>query len=183
MDELYATCPRNSCERPCPDHQTLLRRAPLNPLNLYLQDASDDEVNEVMNDYGNAIKQLAAANIFPGDMLLKNFESPDMAGSCSTTMTRLSRWWIATLAHPATARRNGRDVGPTLVFGGTERYLPRVPLVFSGNARARAAFDAQHADLYDADFWIGQQNQIRDGVVEDFTPIRVRSVLAATTGA
>ena len=45
----------------------------MNPLNLYLQEASDDEVNEVMNDYGNAIKQLAAANIFPGDMLLKNF--------------------------------------------------------------------------------------------------------------
>ena len=37
-------------------------------------------------------------------------------------------------------------------------------------ARARAAFDAQHADLYDADYWIGQQDQLRDGVVEDFYP-------------
>ena len=38
-----------------------------------LLQVEDDEVNEVMNDYGNAIKQLAAANIFPGDMLLKDF--------------------------------------------------------------------------------------------------------------
>jgi isocitrate dehydrogenase kinase/phosphatase len=45
----------------------------MTPLNLYLQDAQDDDVDAVMDDYGNAIKQLAAANIFPGDMLLKNF--------------------------------------------------------------------------------------------------------------
>ena len=43
------------------------------PLNLYLQKATDEEVVDVMNDYGKAIKELAAANIFPGDMLLKNF--------------------------------------------------------------------------------------------------------------
>ena len=74
MDELYATCPsqiRVNGRALIIKHCYVERR--MNPLNLYLQDASDDEVNEVMNDYGNAIKQLAAANIFPGDMLLKNF--------------------------------------------------------------------------------------------------------------
>ena len=39
-------------------------------------------------DYGLAIKQLAAANIFPGDMLLKNFGVTRHGGWCSTTMTR-----------------------------------------------------------------------------------------------
>jgi len=43
------------------------------PLNLYLRDASEQQIEEAMDEYGNAIKQLAAANIFPGDMLLKNF--------------------------------------------------------------------------------------------------------------
>lgn len=42
-------------------------------LNLYLEDASVEETEEVINGYGKAIKQLAAVNIFPGDMLLKNF--------------------------------------------------------------------------------------------------------------
>ena len=45
----------------------------MTPLNLYLHDATDEQVAAVMDEYGNAIKQLAAANIFPGDMLLKNF--------------------------------------------------------------------------------------------------------------
>ena len=45
----------------------------MTPLNLYLENASEQQVREALEDYGLAIKQLAAANIFPGDMLLKNF--------------------------------------------------------------------------------------------------------------
>lgn len=45
----------------------------MTPLNLYLEHASEGQVLEALEDYGLAIKQLAAANIFPGDMLLKNF--------------------------------------------------------------------------------------------------------------
>ncbi|OTJ38991.1 bifunctional isocitrate dehydrogenase kinase/phosphatase, partial [Pseudomonas aeruginosa] len=45
----------------------------MTPLNLYLDNANPAQVREALEDYGLAIKQLAAANIFPGDMLLKNF--------------------------------------------------------------------------------------------------------------
>ncbi|MGK9522470.1 bifunctional isocitrate dehydrogenase kinase/phosphatase, partial [Salmonella enterica subsp. enterica] len=45
----------------------------MTPLNLYLENANEAQVREALEDYGLAIKQLAAANIFPGDMLLKNF--------------------------------------------------------------------------------------------------------------
>ncbi|RME97845.1 MAG: bifunctional isocitrate dehydrogenase kinase/phosphatase, partial [Bacteroidetes bacterium] len=43
------------------------------PLDVYLRSAEPDEVREVINEYGKAIKEMAAVNIFPGDMLLKNF--------------------------------------------------------------------------------------------------------------
>lgn len=43
------------------------------PLNVYLEDCSTEEGKEVAEDYGRAIIQLAQANIFPGDMLVKNF--------------------------------------------------------------------------------------------------------------
>ena len=43
------------------------------PLNLYLAKASDEEIEAALYGYGKAIKQLISANIFPGDMLLKNF--------------------------------------------------------------------------------------------------------------
>ena len=44
----------------------------MTPLNLYLENASEQQVREALEDYGRR-SQLAAANIFPGDMLLKNF--------------------------------------------------------------------------------------------------------------
>ena len=45
----------------------------MKPLNIYLMHATDDELDHAIFEYGNAIRELAAANIFPGDMLYKNF--------------------------------------------------------------------------------------------------------------
>ena len=45
----------------------------MTPLNLYIESCSEDDLVSALDEYGNAIAQLAAANIFPGDMLLKNF--------------------------------------------------------------------------------------------------------------
>jgi isocitrate dehydrogenase kinase/phosphatase len=41
------------------------------PLNLFLKDADEKMAQKALRDYGRAIKQLAAANIFPGDLLSK----------------------------------------------------------------------------------------------------------------
>ena len=43
------------------------------PLNLYLGDVPEEEAVEAVIDCGDAIRDLAAADIFPGDMLIKNF--------------------------------------------------------------------------------------------------------------
>ena len=43
------------------------------PLNIYLQEATPTQIAAVVVEYGNAIKDLVRANIFPGDMLCKNF--------------------------------------------------------------------------------------------------------------
>lgn len=45
----------------------------MTPLNLYLQNGSDTDVEHGVKEYGNAVKELMKANIFPGDMLYKNF--------------------------------------------------------------------------------------------------------------
>jgi isocitrate dehydrogenase kinase/phosphatase len=45
----------------------------MTPLNLYLDKASEEQVDEAVREYGQAISELAIANIFPGDMLWKNF--------------------------------------------------------------------------------------------------------------
>ena len=43
------------------------------PLNLYLEHADDAQREHAMREYGDAIKELAAVNIFAGDLLFKNF--------------------------------------------------------------------------------------------------------------
>ena len=46
----------------------------LNPLNLFLEQETDDDVKRLaMREYGNALREISAAGIFPGDLLLKNF--------------------------------------------------------------------------------------------------------------
>jgi len=173
MEELYATCPsqlRINGRALIIKHCYVERR--MNPLNLYLQEASDDEVNEVMNDYGNAIKQLAAANIFPGDMLLKNFGVTRHGRVVFYDYDEIEPLLDCNFRRIPPPRDEMDEMSdkPWYSVGPKDIFPEEFRLFFSGNARARAAFDAQHADLYDADYWIGQQDQLRDGVVEDFYP-------------
>lgn len=43
------------------------------PLNIFLETCTEEEGKRAVEDYGRAIFQLAQANVFPGDMMTKNF--------------------------------------------------------------------------------------------------------------
>ncbi|EAQ98354.1 bifunctional isocitrate dehydrogenase kinase/phosphatase [Congregibacter litoralis] len=146
----------------------------MTPLNLYLQDATDLEVEEVMDEYGNSIKQLAAANIFPGDMLLKNFgvtRHGRVVFYDYDEIVPLTDCNFRIIPEPRNemeemASQPWYSVGPNDIFPEEFR------LFFSGNQRARKAFDAKHSDIYEARFWQSLQEQIRSGYVESFYPYR-----------
>jgi isocitrate dehydrogenase kinase/phosphatase len=53
------------------EHCYIERR--LRPLNLFLREAEPAAAEAAIIDYGNALRDLAACNVFPGDLLLKNF--------------------------------------------------------------------------------------------------------------
>ncbi|WP_439100638.1 bifunctional isocitrate dehydrogenase kinase/phosphatase [Congregibacter sp.] len=146
----------------------------MTPLNLYLQDATDLEVEEVMDEYGNSIKQLAAANIFPGDMLLKNFgvtRHGRVVFYDYDEIVPLTDCNFRIIPEPRNemeemASQPWYSVGPNDIFPEEFR------LFFSGNQRARKAFDEKHSDIYEARFWQSLQEQIRSGYVESFYPYR-----------
>lgn len=148
----------------------------MTPLNLYLRDANEAEILDVMDEYGNAIKQMAAANIFPGDMLLKNFGVTrhgrvvfyDYDEVCALTDCRFRRIPEARDESEELAAGPWYDVAENDVFPEEFR------LFFSGNPQARAAFEAQHADLYDYRYWQRLQDAIRAGHVFDTFPYRRR---------
>lgn len=60
------------------------------PLNIWLEQVDGQALRDAVEEYGNAIRQLAAANIFPGDMLFKTLASRVTAGWCSTIMMKFA---------------------------------------------------------------------------------------------
>ncbi len=144
------------------------------PLNIYLQEADDEQTKNAMEEYGNAIKQLAAANIFPGDMLLKNFGVTrhgrvvfyDYDEICLLTECNFRKIPEAQTEEQEMSATPWYSIGPNDVF--PEEFS----LFFSGNPKARKAFEKMHSDLYKVEFWQRIQKRIRNGTVIDVFPYR-----------
>lgn len=158
----------------------------MTPLNLYLVSATPEQTEEVMDEYGNAIKQIASANIFPGDMLLKNFGVTrhgrvvfyDYDEICFLDECRFRTIPEPQNEEQALASTPWYTVGPNDIFPEEFR------LFFTGNPTARRFFEKHHSDLYEASFWQNLQKNIAAGKIEDMFPYRrkkrfVRSIQAA----
>ena len=146
----------------------------MTPLNLYLRNATDEQVHDVMDEYGNAIKQLAAANIFPGDMLLKNFgvtRHGRVVFYDYDEIVPLTDCNFRTIPQPRTEAEEMASK-PWYTVAPNDIFPEEFSLFFSGNQRARVVFDKLHSDIYEAAFWQGLQERIRSGYVEDFFPYR-----------
>jgi isocitrate dehydrogenase kinase/phosphatase len=173
LEELRRACPsileENDVEVVI-DHLYIERR--MMPLNLYLDQADDERTERVVRDYGNAIRELAYADIFPGDMLMKNFG-----------VTRLGRVVfydydeIEYLTN-CNFRRIPEAPNPELEMSGEVWYPVAKNDVFPEefatflltSPTVRAAFVKYHADLLAPEFWQATQARLRAGHVEDFYP-------------
>ncbi len=146
----------------------------MTPLNLYVQSASDDQIESAMDEYGNAIKQLAAANIFPGDMLLKNFgvtRHGRVVFYDYDELRPLTECNFRRLPPP----RDDDDmlaVAPSYGVGPNDTFPEEFRRFLAGSPRARQALDRLHPEIYDPDFWLDMQRQLNAGVVHDVFPYR-----------
>nr|WP_315244760.1 bifunctional isocitrate dehydrogenase kinase/phosphatase [uncultured Albidiferax sp.] len=151
------------------------------PLNLYLQEAFDAgpddrraraQIERSVLEYGNAIKDLVAANIFPGDMLWKNFgvtrhgkvvfydyDEIEYLTDCNFRTVPLPRTEEEEMSGEIWYRVGPKDVFPE-TFG---------PFLL-GNPLVREAFMRHHADLLDAGFWQAHKERIQAGYVFDVFP-------------
>lgn len=173
LEELETTCPSQfeiKGRALIIKHCYVERR--MQPLNLYLKDATDNEVDAVMLDYGNAIKELAAANIFPGDMLLKNFGVTRHGRVVFYDYDEIQPLLEVNFRKIPPPRDEYEEMSgtPWYTVGPNDVFPEEFRLFFSGNARARKAFDQLHNDLYEASFWTNLQDKLRNGFVEDFFP-------------
>ena len=142
------------------------------PLNIYLHDATQEQIARAVVEYGNAIKDLVAANIFPGDMLWKNFgvtrhgkvvfydyDEIEYLTDCNFRKVPAPRNEEEEMSGEIWYRVGPKDVFPE-TFG---------PFLL-GNPSVREVFLRHHADLLDAAFWQGHKERILAGHVHDVFP-------------
>lgn len=144
------------------------------PLNLFLKRAGPGDARHAIIDYGNAIKDLAAANIFTGDMLLKNFgvtRHGRVIFYDYDELCLLTDCTFRPLPRPATLE--DEMAGEAWFYVGERDVFPEEfrPLV-SLPGPLGEAFRRAHEDLLDLPFWTGMQERQRAGEIVDVRPYR-----------
>ena len=146
----------------------------MTPLNIYLETADDDQIKSAMEEYGNCIKQLAAANIFPGDMPLKNFgvtRHGRVVFYDYDEIATLTDCNFRRIPQPRTEQEEMQS-GTWYTVAPEDIFPEEFRLFFSGNVKARKMFEQMHSELYELEFWTNLQEKIRNGYVVDVFPYR-----------
>jgi len=142
------------------------------PLNLYLRQVDGTASHRAVVDYGNAIKELAAANIFPGDFLLKNFGVTrhgrvvfyDYDELCLLEQCQFRQ------LPPSRVPEDELEAEPWFSVGEDDVFPEEFRRFLGMNGTLRATFERHHADLFTVEFWKGLQDRHRDGDLVDVFP-------------
>ncbi|MBB7442745.1 bifunctional isocitrate dehydrogenase kinase/phosphatase [Escherichia coli] len=154
------------------------------PLNIWLEQVEGQQLRDAIEEYGNAIRQLAAANIFPGDMLFKNFGVTrhgrvvfyDYDEICYMTEVNFRDIPPPRYPEDELASEPWYSVTPGDVFPEEFRHW------LCADPRIGPLFEEMHADLFRADYWRALQNRIREGHVEDVYAYRRRQRFSVRYG-
>ena len=146
------------------------------PLNIWLEQVEGQPLRDAIEEYGNAIRQLAAANIFPGDMLFKNFGVTrhgrvvfyDYDEICYMTEVNFRDVPAPRYPEDELSAEPWYSVSPGDVFPEEFRHW------LCADPRVGPLFEEMHADLFCASYWRSLQTRIREGHVEDVYAYRRR---------
>ncbi len=151
------------------------------PLNIHLQECFDagldkpdarSAMEHAVTEYGNAIKDLVAANIFPGDMLWKNF---GLTRNGKVVFYDYDEIEYLTDCHfrrvPPPRNEEEEMSGEAWYSVGLRDVFPETfgPFLL-GNDAVREVFMRHHADLLDVAFWQSHKERIQAGHVYDVFP-------------
>jgi len=152
------------------DHMYIERR--MTPLNLYLRTATSEQAEKAVLDYGQAIRDLAVTNIFPGDLLLKNFGVTrhgrvifyDYDELCLVTDCR-----FRDVPQSSNDEDDMRD--EAWFYVGESDVFPETFLNFLGfDAHLKGVFLEAHAEILTAEWWRGIQARLREGDLLEVLP-------------
>ncbi|PAX15530.1 bifunctional isocitrate dehydrogenase kinase/phosphatase [Vandammella animalimorsus] len=164
------------------------------PLNIYLQETFDAgegdaraqrQMAHAVIEYGNAIKDLVAANIFPGDMLWKNFGVTRHGKVVFYDYDEIEYLTDCNFRKVPAPRNEEEEMSGEIWYSVAKNDV--FPETFGpfllGNPRVRDIFMQHHGDLLEPQFWQQHKERIQQGHVYDVFPYDGSSRFADEGGA
>jgi len=152
------------------DHMYIERR--MTPLNLYVRTATREQAEKAVLDYGQAIRDLAATNIFPGDLLLKNFGVTrhgrvifyDYDELCLVTDCKFRE--VPQSEHDEDDMR-----AESWFYVGESDVFPETFINFLGfDPHLKSVFLEAHGEILTADWWRATQHRLKEGDLLEVLP-------------
>ncbi len=148
----------------------------MTPLNIWLTEAeasgNEAAIEHGVREYGNAIKDLVAANIFPGDMLYKNFGVTRQGRVVFYDYDEIEYITDCNFRRIPQARHEEDEMAsePWYPVAKNDVFPEQFAVFILGNAKVKQYFMKYHADLLTADYWQQRKERILEGQVEDVFP-------------
>jgi isocitrate dehydrogenase kinase/phosphatase len=142
------------------------------PLNEYLAHASPGKCKRAINDYAAAIRELASANIFPGDMMQKNFGVTRLNRVVFYDYDEISYMTECNFRRLPQSGDYFDDLAEEPVYSIQENdvFPETFAAFFFPNPKQRKIFMRRNSDLVDPAFWQRTQRQITSGRRTDVFP-------------
>ena len=152
------------------DHAYVERR--VTPLDIFLNEANEPEAKKIVIEWGRAIKDLAVSNIFPGDILLKNFGITrhgrvvfyDYDELCPLTSCRFRK------LPPASEYENEMASEPWFYVDENDVFPEEFQKFLGLRPPLRDVFCEHHNDLFEVSFWQQAQKMIQAGELPHIYP-------------
>lgn len=148
----------------------------MTPLNIWISEAEqqgDQAALELgVREYGNAIKELVGANIFPGDMLYKNFGVTRHGRVVFYDYDEIEYITDCNFRKIPEPRNEEDEMSaePWYPIAKNDVFPEQFASFLLGNPKVKEIFLRYHADLLTADYWQGRQQRIRAGKIDDVFP-------------
>jgi isocitrate dehydrogenase kinase/phosphatase len=176
-DELLNVLQRNAAQNvTVSQNQVVIGHAYIErrvtPLNIYFKEADEAGALAAAVDYGNAIKDMAGSNIFPGDLLIKNFGVTRHNRVVFYDYDELCLLSVCKFRAMPISGTYEDEISSEVWFGvGSNDVFPEEFRNFLGlNGALREIFIEHHGDLFDAAFWQKIQSRLRAGEIIDVFP-------------
>jgi isocitrate dehydrogenase kinase/phosphatase len=153
------------------------------PLNLFFAEADEGAATAAACDYGQAIKDLAASNIFPGDLLTKNFGLTRRGRVVFYDYDELCFLTDCNFRELPQSRTYEEEISAEPWFSVRENdiFPEEFPRFLAFPKAARNELMKRHGDLFRPGFWRDTQDRLRAGKLPEIFPYRSERRLVSAT--